>query len=594
MAVVLAAATHTILGAVGYAAGYSASTPIPAGGSALMVAVFAAAAIWLFAGGSHDRRAWRLGAYYLVVSAAFARRFIGVASGTPFNVLVAGVYPDAFLPAFLWSFASRFPRVNRFSGGDRFCRAAFRVSVVCGALLFAANLALTYLVEAPAGHLLYRAPDSGSYFYWAIVLGLCAAALPMVALRARLPLPMSGVGSRSSAARLSSASRQSFETLAGSSSLVFTRRCPGPTSGAPAHGVCSHACSSFRLRLHSAVLVERVLDVRVVIGRALQYLLARATLIALGAVPFGLLIAYAIRHKEVPVGELFTGSRGALVYGLTLAGVLLLWARRPLLRKIDRVFFRESVDLTHELSQLTANLRSARSSREVIEQVEDALERTVGVILARTYLADTSLRGFTPARGSGTMVPFGSACAALMRADPSPVAVGPDQPRSLFSMLPADERQWVADSGSAVIVPLTGRDDLLGFVALSAKRSGVGDGRDRALVPQRGATAAVFALEARRAVTPAAAAVDTEPAGECGTCGSLFAAPRDTCSCGGAPPRHCPPCCTESSASSRGSGPAEWASCTVGATTRCTGPLRSRRCHACRGQPPIASRTKRA
>jgi len=157
----------------------------------------------------------------------------------------------------------------------------------------------------------------------------------------------------------------------------------------------------------------------------------------------------------------------------------------------------------------------------------------MGVILARTYLADAGGRGFTPARGSGATLPFASACAALLRADPSPVDLAPNHPRSLFSMLPADERQWVADSGYAVIVPLAGRDDLLGFVALSAKRSGLTMASTERSFLTAAATAAVFALEARRTVTSAATPADSEPACECGSCGSLFALPRDTCSCGG-------------------------------------------------------------
>jgi hypothetical protein len=532
IAIVLAAAAQSTLGVIAYVAGYSGGTSVPAAGSALVVAVFAAAAMWLFAGGARDRRAWSLGAYYLVVSASFARRFTGVASGTPFNVLVAGVYPDAFLPACLWSFASRFPRVNKFSGADRFCRAALRVSVVCGALLFAANLALTYLADTPAAHLLHRAHHSG--FYWAIVLGLCAAALPMVALRARLAPP----DERHRVAFFCGALVISLapivlETLAEIVVPDFARTMSRPEVRRGASWGVFACLLILPLATAYAVLVQRVLDVRVVIGRALQYLLARATLIALGAVPFALLLAYGIRHKEVAVGELFTGSRGGLVYGLALAGVLLLWARRPLLRKVDRVFFRESVDLTGELSQLTAQLRSARSSREVIEQLEEALERTMGVILARTYLADAGGRGFTPARGSGATLPFDSASAALLRADPSPVDVGPDHPRSLFSMLPADERHWVADSGYAVFVPLAGRDDLRGFVALSAKRSGLTMASTERSFLSAAATAAVFALEARHGVTSAATPEDTEPAGECGICGSLFALPRDTCSCGG-------------------------------------------------------------
>ncbi len=530
-AIVLTAAVHCTVGAAGYLAGHGGGTPVPAAGSALIVGVFAATAAWLFAGGSRDPRAWSLGAFFLIVSASFARRFTGVASATPLDVLLAGIYPDAFLPAFLWSFASRFPRVRRFSAADRFCRAGLRISVASGAVLFATNLALTYLVDTPAEHALHRAHHGG--LYWATVLVLCGAALPMLAWRARLAA--SDERHRVAffcAALVASLSPVVLETLAEIVIPSFTRTMSDPgVRRAGSWGVVA-VLVVLPISTAYAVVVERVLEVRVVVGRALHYLLARATLIALGAAPFALLMAYAIRHRAVPVGELFGGARAAVVAALAVAGVLLLWARRPLLRKIDRVFFRESVDLARELSQLTASLRSARSTGEAIEHLEAALERAAGVTLARTYLSDATRRVFAPARGSAPTFPLHGACAALMRADPSALVVGRDHARSMFAMLPADERQWIADSKCAVMVPLTGRDDLLGFVGVGPKRSGLSFVATELSFLNAAATAAMFVLEARRTAASPAAMADVEPAAECAVCGLVFLSARDACACG--------------------------------------------------------------
>lgn len=532
LAILVAAASHILIGLAGFAAGYGASSPVPPAGSALVVIVFSAAAMWLFAGGRHDLRARRLGGFYLLVAAAFARRFAGITAGTPLDALVRGVFPDAFLAAFLWSFVSRFPRVLRFSGADRFCRAALRISVAGGVLLFAVNLVLAYLTRVPASHLLHRGHGSG--LYWAIVLGLCAAALPAILARTRLAPPderrrvafFCGV-------LLSCVSPVVLETLAEIVLPGFSESMSRPVI----RRVASYALFAILLVLPFAtayaVLVERILDVRVIVGRALQYLLARGTLILLSVAPFGLLVVFGTRNRELTIGELFSGETGIAVLSLTAAGVVLLSTRHRLLAFVDRIFMGTAVDLTGELTRVAADLGRARSRDESVELVEDAIERATGAGFARVYLLEHDQAGFAPVRGGGQSLSVDSACAALLREDSAALAVGPAEPGTLWSMLPPLEGRWVADSRSAVLVPLrSSADSLSGFIAVGSKRSGLPFAAAELPYLSGVSGAMGLALAQHGGAAPQIAPED-DPARECLACGRVLDPAGGDCTCGG-------------------------------------------------------------
>ena len=94
-----------------------------------------------------------------------------------------------------------------------------------------------------------------------------------------------------------------------------------------------------------AVLVHRVLDVRLIARRALQYLLARSTVTALVAVPLAALGLYAWIHRDEQVDRALLRLAGAAAARRpSLVGAAALRYRKPLLDAIDRRFFREQFD----------------------------------------------------------------------------------------------------------------------------------------------------------------------------------------------------------------------------------------------------------
>jgi hypothetical protein len=523
------AAAQILAGTVGFALGHAAPSPVPPVASAAVAAAFTAAAIWLCAGGGQDRRAWDLGGFYLLVAAAFARRFAGASLDSPLAFLVTGVFPDAFLPAFLWSFVSRFPRVLRFSSGDRVHQIGVRTSVTCGLLLFTVNLGFAWLADEANRHLLHPGHPSG--LYWAIVLGLCAAALLWIVVRAR----RASAEERRRVALfygvlLLTVAPLVVETLAEILVPAFDDLMSRPPVRRGAALGLFALLLLLPLGTAYAVVVERILDVRVVVGRALQYLLARITLILLTLTPFALLVVHGVRNRELSIGELFAGSAGLTVAALTSAGALLLGVRSRLLLLVDRIFLRASVDLARELTALAADLGPARSAVEALERTEDAIVRATGASAAWTGFFEPAAS--PPSRGPHLQVPAQSACATLMRADPLPLPVGPAETRTVFSMLPPAERRWVVESGVAVLVPVhQSGDTLTGFMGVGPKRNGLAFDPGELLFLGGAANALSLALVRHHGEPDGPALVD-DPAGECPACATVLPSSGSRCACG--------------------------------------------------------------
>jgi hypothetical protein len=531
-AILATAAFHVLLGIVGFAIGYTGSSPVSSEGAIFVTVVFAAAAGWLFAGGRGDLRAARLGGFFLLVGASFARRYLGIATDTPLNAVVTGVFPDAFLPAFLWSFVSRFPRALRFSAADRVCRAAVRISVVSGTVLFGWNLLMPYIASAPSSHVLHRGHPLG--IYWAVVLGLCLSALPLVAVRARLaPRDERRRVALFCGVLIAAVSPVVTETLAEISVPGFRAWMSQPG----VRRLASYGLFAVLLLLPIgttyAVLVERILDVRLVVGRALQYLLARGLLIVLSTAPFGLLVVYGSRHREAVVGDLFTSASGVVLVLLAGTGIVLLSARSRALAFVDRVFMRAPVDLAAELTRLAAELIGARSTAEALELGETAIARATGTDFVRFYFQDPAVQAFLPARGIGYPLPAASACAVLMGEDPAPLPIGRLETGTVATLLPEEEARWTSESGAAVLVPLMrGSDPLIGFLQVGPKRNGLSF-EPAELSFLRGASGAVaLALGSTAGAIAPTSGIEAEPARECIECGMVVSAATSRCVCG--------------------------------------------------------------
>ena len=110
-----------------------------------------------------------------------------------------------------------------------------------------------------------------------------------------------------------------------------------------------------------AVLRHRVLDLRVVIHRSLQYLLARQLLRALTLLPLALMVIRAIADPTAPIGSLFNIVGIALV----AASALALEFRERLHGALNRWYQRPALDREKKLRELAAEIAGLSSWQEI-------------------------------------------------------------------------------------------------------------------------------------------------------------------------------------------------------------------------------------
>ena len=131
--------------------------------------------------------------------------------------------------------------------------------------------------------------------------------------------------------------------------LNFARRSPDvvawllPGSFWGPFSLVVNACSvAVPLSVAYAVVRHRVFDVRVVIRRGIQYLLAKRALQVLLAFPSAALLYTLVAHRHRTIEELVTGTSGYLYWILALG--LSLKFRSRIARWLDQKFFREQYD----------------------------------------------------------------------------------------------------------------------------------------------------------------------------------------------------------------------------------------------------------
>jgi sigma-B regulation protein RsbU (phosphoserine phosphatase) len=229
----------------------------------------------------------------------------------------------------------------------------------------------------------------------------------------------------------------------------------------------------FPITLAYVIVVQRALDVRVVIRQGLQYALATGGIRVLqvlltAGVLFGS-INLAISH----------GSRvqkmSMIAWGVFL--VLMLRRAADRLRKwIDRRFFRDAYNAEQILAGLSDEVRSMVETRPMLEQVASRIAESLHVPRIAVLLQEGGFYRPAYALGYGGMphveLPDTAAAIEHLRKDFEPARVYFDDEDSwVNSLLPEAERRSLAELEPQLLLPLAVKDKLLGIVSLGEKRS---------------------------------------------------------------------------------------------------------------------------
>jgi hypothetical protein len=547
------AAVKTLVGAAASIALVAAPGPSVPGAlsplfNTLLMAVFVCSGFALIAGARGDGPPRALGAVFVVFGSIFADTLIVLVAPRVPELSLAlrllhAIQPVALSPAFFWRFAWEFPRTQPGLVPPRAARAIRETTYYAGVAMFvalAAHGVATATLAPPSKW-------SGTALRDALWLTLVILEMPTLVLlvaklqtalpdeRRRLRLFIGGLVLGSAPLLL--------DILAGAFVPSFRAYTKDPAHRLVVAQIIALAILLLPAVTAYAVVVERLLETRFIVRMAIQYALARYTVFAVMAVPAAALVLYLYTQRQRPLAEILgSASPGAWVSLVAVA--LLGWLRAPILRAIDRRFFREQHDARDILVSLTDSTRRATSLEQMATLVRGEIDRAFHV----EHVAVLVKRHAAFIDPTYALAPLGAATAlaTLVGGAATPLDVGTSDPGSPLSRLPADEREWLGNVHARLIVPLLGGGGaLIGFLTLGERRSEAPySGEDRALLRVVAAAAATALEQQLRHSAPgadtathaleSARATAEDPAQQCGRCELVLEPSVDTCPvCGG-------------------------------------------------------------
>jgi sigma-B regulation protein RsbU (phosphoserine phosphatase) len=255
---------------------------------------------------------------------------------------------------------------------------------------------------------------------------------------------------------------------------IFTGRQFGAGLPEPVLALVFGMLAIFPVTLAYVIVVERAMDVRVVVRQGLQYALARRGIAALqiaASVVVMLLVLNLVRDPNVNRPQSLT----YLGWGVTF----IVLANRVAARGaawIDRRFFREAVDAERVLSELSDEVRTIVEQDKLLDTVARRIADALHVPRVAVLLQRPDGYGVAHAHGFGADVPAlrfaaDGRTAARLRETKDALRVHLDDPQSWVEREAAGERPALQALHSELLLPLQLKDSLLGFLSLGPKQS---------------------------------------------------------------------------------------------------------------------------
>jgi phosphoserine phosphatase RsbU/P len=231
----------------------------------------------------------------------------------------------------------------------------------------------------------------------------------------------------------------------------------------------------FPLTLAYVIVVQRAMDVRVALRQGLQYGLAKNGILVLQGVAALVVVLTALplltRSEDRPTKIIVAAVGLFAIFTIRRAAdQLRIWT--------DRRFFREAYNAEQVLSELSDQVRSMVETRPLIETVAARISETLHVPRVAVLLSGGGSFGpaFALGYGSAPDVSFlannGTVRALEKQGEPARVYL--DDPKSWLYREPGiseEDRAKLSQLQSELLLPLSTRDKLLGFISLGPKLS---------------------------------------------------------------------------------------------------------------------------
>jgi sigma-B regulation protein RsbU (phosphoserine phosphatase) len=228
------------------------------------------------------------------------------------------------------------------------------------------------------------------------------------------------------------------------------------------------------LTLAYVVVVQRAMDVRVLLRTGTRYALARASLwvlqIALLAVIGFRLFLPMIQRREPQASDVW-----AAVVFLALLVALRFGVSSRLQQWLDRRFFREAYNAEVMLNELSDEVRRFTETQPLLETVakricETLHIRQIAMLLRRgdSFYVEEAVG--VAADGSLTLPAQASSIRHLSNSS-EPARLYREDPDAWYLMAGTAERRALDGLNAELLLPLPGRNRLMGIMALGPKRS---------------------------------------------------------------------------------------------------------------------------
>ena len=507
------------------------------------LAVFAASSLILRVASTGNPAARALSFVHLGVAAALTGAFqarppewLWASLSTVWEKTLA-LPGDLVLLVGTWLFVTHFPRAE--PGGlvqstaARLARIATAVALallVANAWIVLVGRSDEWTLSRIAAGVDRRSRDSS---YWSVVFPLIMLALPFALLKLRLGYIEARGRVRTFLAGLAVGfGPVAVLSAAGSSSAMAASFLRRPDVFPVATLLVFLGLWTIPITTGWAVATRKVLPLRVIVGRTLQYSLARTTLAVSIVIPLSIAVWLAYSNRERAVGAFLAEGGGAWA---ALAGVSLALAsfRERILRRLDMLFARRPAEAGRLVAEFAGKARRTISSREIGRALLDTIEDAFGPRFSALLVPDADGKRFVPLVGESDSLPCDGAVAQLLEEDPRPMRSDCADPQELARLLPLPDRQWIEDRGWKLLLPLHGdAERLVGIVCLGPRTSDLpySYADESTLEALSGSAAA--ALDVR--LGPQKRADDAVVGSECESCGRLYDHLTTACPCGGA------------------------------------------------------------
>ena len=235
--------------------------------------------------------------------------------------------------------------------------------------------------------------------------------------------------------------------------------------------------SIFPLTLAYVVIVQRAMDVRILLRMGTKYLLARATVVTAEIA----LVAFLILRFVVPMMQRKEHQLlNLILLAVCIAALFQVFIMRDsfsqrLQRWLDRKFFREAYNSEVVLSELSEQVRQLTDTKVLFDIVLRRISEVLHVSQIAILLRGSKVFHLQQALG----MDFGGPVALteesatiqnLLRTN-RPATVYHDRPEEWFTDAGAEEKTLLREINAELLLPMSGRADLLGLIALGPKKS---------------------------------------------------------------------------------------------------------------------------